>query len=387
MKRDKLSLFSVRKKTTNSQVFNKKVSDTGFSKFLNPGSLHMVNEWFKNKSNAVVGIFMQRLFIIGSLVVLIILMLASMSLGRYHIPITGILKYLFTGNSGDSNYPIILLNIRLPRIIGAVVVGGALSIAGASYQGMFRNPMVSPNILGVTSGAGFGASLAILLSFSVGFIQVMSFIGGIGAVLIAVSISKWIGKNHDRILVLVLSGIVISSLFSSMLSILKYVADPDDKLPAITYWLMGSLASIRMSDLTMVTPIILIGAVPLILVSWRINVLSFGEDEARSLGLNTVKLRALIIVCASLVTACTISVSGIIGWVGLIIPHLTRMMVGPNHKILLPASFILGGIFMLVVDNIARALASIEIPLGILTSVIGAPLFIYFLKKSTKKTW
>jgi iron complex transport system permease protein len=247
--------------------------------------------------------------------------------------------------------------------------------------------MVSPDILGVTSGAGFGAALGILLSVPVLVIQTFSFLGGIGAVLIAVSISKWIGKAHDRILVLVLSGMVISSLFGAMLSLLKYVADPDEKLPAITYWLMGSLASIRMDDLKVVIPIILAGAVPLILVSWRINVLSFGEDEARSLGLNTGRLRVVIIVCASLITACIISVSGIVGWVGLIIPHLTRMLVGADHKILLPSSFLLGSIFLLIVDTVARTLASIEIPLGILTSVIGAPLFIYFLKKSTQKSW
>ncbi len=326
-------------------------------------------------------------FIVGSLMVLLLLALVSLSLGRYPISIVEIVEYLFTSKPYDPNFPIVLMNIRLPRIIGAIAVGGALSIAGASYQGMFRNPMVSPDILGVTSGAGFGASLAILLSLPVAFIQLSAFCGGIGAVLIAVTISKWIGKNHDRILVLVLSGIVISSLFGAMLSLLKYVADPDDKLPAITYWLMGSLASVRMDDLAVVIPIILAGAVPLILISWRINVLSFGEDEARSLGLNTGRLRVLVIVCASLVTACTISISGIIGWVGLIIPHLTRMIVGPNHKILLPASFLLGATFMLLVDNIARTLASIEIPLGILTSVIGAPLFIYFLKKSNKKSW
>lgn len=327
------------------------------------------------------------LFIAGSLVALIVLALLSLSLGRYPVSVAEIAGYLFTGRPDDPNFPIILLHIRLPRIIGAVAVGGALSIAGAAYQGMFRNPMVSPDILGVTSGAGFGASLAILLSFPVFLIQMLSFFGGIGAVLIAVSISKWIGKNHDRILVLVLAGMVISSLFGAMLSMLKYVADPDEKLPAITYWLMGSLASVRLNDLAVVIPVILAGALPLVLVSWRINVLSFGEDEARSLGLNTGRLRALVIVCASLVTACIISISGIIGWVGLIIPHLTRMIVGPNHKILLPSSFLMGGIFMLIVDNIARTLVSVEIPLGILTSVIGAPLFIFFLKRSTQKTW
>ena len=329
----------------------------------------------------------ELIFISISLLMLAALVLVSLGVGRYSISVSAILNYLFTDQPYDPNLPIVLVNIRLPRIVGAIAVGGALSISGAAYQGMFRNPMVSPDILGVTSGAGFGAALGILLSVPVLVIQTFSFLGGIGAVLIAVSISKWIGKAHDRILVLVLSGMVISSLFGAMLSLLKYVADPDEKLPAITYWLMGSLASIRMDDLKVVIPIILAGAVPLILVSWRINVLSFGEDEARSLGLNTGRLRVVIIVCASLITACIISVSGIVGWVGLIIPHLTRMLVGADHKILLPSSFLLGSIFLLIVDTVARTLASIEIPLGILTSVIGAPLFIYFLKKSTQKSW
>jgi iron complex transport system permease protein len=329
----------------------------------------------------------ELIFISISLLALAALVLVSLGVGRYSISVSAILNYLFTDQPYDPNLPIVLVNIRLPRIVGAIAVGGALSISGAAYQGMFRNPMVSPDILGVTSGAGFGAALGILLSVPVLVIQTFSFLGGIGAVLIAVSISKWIGKAHDRILVLVLSGMVISSLFGAMLSLLKYVADPNEKLPAITYWLMGSLASIRMDDLKVVIPIILAGAVPLILVSWRINVLSFGEDEARSLGLNTGRLRVVIIVCASLITACIISVSGIVGWVGLIIPHLTRMLVGADHKILLPSSFLLGSIFLLIVDTVARTLASIEIPLGILTSVIGAPLFIYFLKKSTQKSW
>ncbi len=328
-----------------------------------------------------------KIFITGSFLALIILSLTSLSLGRYPISLIDILKALFTDQSIDPNLTIILFKIRLPRILGAIIVGGALSLSGAAYQGMFRNPMVSPDILGVSSGAGFGAALAILLSWPVVIIQTMSFAGGIGAVLIAVTISKWLGKFHDRILILVLAGIVISSLFGAMLSMLKYVADPDEKLPAITYWLMGSLSSIKMSDLQIVVPIVLTGIIPLLLISWRINILSFGEDEARSMGLNTAKLRGLVIVCASLVTACTISISGIIGWVGLIIPHLTRMIVGPNHKTLLLSSFLLGGIFLLFVDNIARTAISIEIPIGIITSVIGAPLFIYFLKRSTQKSW
>ena len=205
--------------------------------------------------------------------------------------------------------------------------------------------------------------------------------------LIAVSVSKTIGRSHDSVLVLVLSGIIISSLFGALLSMLKYIADPDDKLPAITYWLMGSLANIRMNDLWVILPVLIAGSIPLMLVSWRLNVLSFGEDEARSLGVHTGWMRVIIILSATLVTACIISVSGIIGWVGLIVPHLARFIAGPNHRLLLPTSFLFGGIFMLVVDDIARSIVSVEIPIGIITAILGAPFFIYFLKRSTKKSW
>ncbi len=321
-----------------------------------------------------------------SFTILIALSLLSLSIGRYPIVPKELYAYLFTTGSYDTNLPIVLLSIRLPRIIAAIAVGGALSIAGASYQGMFRNPMVSPDILGVTAGAGLGAATAILLSLPPVGIQLLSFAGGIGAVLIAVSISKSIGKIHDVILVLVLSGMIISSLCGALISMIKYIADPDDKLPAITYWLMGSLSAIRMEDLYIVLPIIAVGIIPLILLSWQLNVLSFGDDEAKSLGINTFFLRSLVIVCASLITASIVSISGIIGWVGLIIPHITRMITGPNHRILLPASFLLGGIFLLSVDNLSRSISSVEIPIGILTSIIGAPFFIYFLKKS-KRSW
>lgn len=318
---------------------------------------------------------------------LISISLVSICLGRYPVSVASLMSYLVTGHTADENLPIILFNIRLPRIIGAIAVGGALAISGAAYQGMFRNPMVSPDILGVSSGAGFGAALAILLSLPIAGIQMMSFTGGISAVFIAVSISKTMSRTQDSILVLVLSGIIISSLFGAMLSMLKYIADPDDKLPAITYWLMGSLANIRMNDLTIILPVLIAGVIPLVLVSWRLNVLSFGEDEARSLGVNTSRMRALVIVSATLVTACIISISGIIGWVGLIVPHLARFIAGPNHRLLLPASFLFGSIFMLVVDSVARSLVSVEIPIGIITSILGAPFFIYFLKRSSKKSW
>jgi len=321
------------------------------------------------------------------LLVLAVVSLFSMGTGRYPVAPGALLSWLTTGQSTDDNLPVILFNIRLPRLIAAIAAGGALAMSGAAYQGMFRNPMVSPDILGVSSGAGFGATLAILLSLPVVGIQTLSFAGGIAAVVIAVIISKTIGRSHDSVLVLVLSGLIISSLFGALLSMLKYVADPDDKLQAITYWLMGSLANIRMNDLFIILPLLVVGSIPLMLLSWRLNVLSFGEDEARSLGVHTGLMRVLVILCATLMTASIISVTGIIGWVGLIVPHLARFVAGPNHRMLLPTSFLFGGIFMLVVDNVARSLVSVEIPIGIITAILGAPFFLWFLKKTSKKSW
>jgi iron complex transport system permease protein len=325
--------------------------------------------------------------ILFCLCVLAGLSVVSAGIGRYPVPPAAILSWMVTGHSVDANIPFILLNIRLPRLIAAITAGGALALSGAAYQGLFRNPMVSPDILGVSSGSGFGAALGILLSMPVAGVQLMSFTGGITAVLVAMVVSRSIGRGHDSVLVLVLSGIVISSLFGALLSMLKYIADPLDKLPAITYWLMGSLADVRMSELAIVIPLVISGAVPLLLISWRLNVLSFGEDEARSLGLHTGLMRAVVIVSATLVSASIISVSGIIGWVGLVVPHIARFVAGPNHRLLFPVSFLFGAMFMLVVDTLARSVAAVEIPIGIITAVAGAPFFIYVMKKSSLKSW
>jgi len=218
-------------------------------------------------------------------------------------------------------------------------------------------------------------------------VQLMSFAGGLSAVFSAVAISRSIRQGHDPLLVLVLAGIIISSFFGAMLSILKYVADPEEKLPTIVYWLMGTLANVRMEDLGVVLPVVALGSIPLLLLSWRLNVLSFGEDEARSLGVHSGKLRIMVILCATLIDASIISISGIIGWVGLVIPHIARFTVGPNHKVLLPVSFLFGAIFMLLVDNLARTISSLEVPVGIITAIVGTPFFIYFLKRSSTRSW
>jgi len=271
----------------------------------------------------------------------------------------------------------VVLNIRLPRVICAALVGAALSAAGAAYQGMFRNPMVSPDLLGASTGAGFGAALAILLSFGYFGITVAAFAFGIAAVLLACLVSRF--SRLSSSLSMVLAGVMIGSLFSSCTSFVKLVADTEQQLPAITYWLMGSLSSAKNTDVWFAAVPILLGLVPLLLLRWRINLLTISEAEARSLGINTRRLRTAVILCATLITAASVAVSGMIGWVGLVIPHFCRMMFGYDYRRIMPASVLMGGTFLMVVDDIARIVSTSEIPLGILTSFVGAPVFIYLI--------
>ena len=271
----------------------------------------------------------------------------------------------------------VILNIRLPRVALAGVVGAALSAAGAAYQGMFRNPMVSPDILGASNGAGFGAALGILCSFGYFGVTLSAFLFGIGAVALAWLVSRVSRMNAT--LSMVLAGIVVGSLFSAGTSFIKLVADTNDQLPAITYWLMGSLSSAKNRDLLFALIPVILGTVPLLLLRWKINFLTLGEEEAKSLGINTTRLRLVIVVCATLITAASVAVSGMIGWIGLVIPHFARMLFGHDYKRLLPASMLLGATFLVVVDNIARLAASSEIPLGVLTSFVGAPVFVWLM--------
>lgn len=318
---------------------------------------------------------------------LLSVMLVSFSIGRYSLPVPDILHYIFTGKYNDNNLPILINDIRLPRILAAVIAGGGLSVAGAAYQGLFRNPMVSPDILGVSQGAGFGAALAILLSFGFAGIQLMAFVFGLVSVFLALSFTKIMRRGRDPILMLVLSGMIVGSLFNALISLAKFVADSEYKLPDITFWLMGSLSSITIDRVKFVFPIVIILLLLMYMLSWRLNILSFGEEEAQSLGINTGRLRVTIIACASLLTATIVSITGLIGWVGLIIPHAARFLIGPNHRALILASFLLGAAFLLLVDDLARSVSSLEIPLGIITSIIGAPLFFVILIVSSKKTW
>ena len=315
------------------------------------------------------------------------LLIVSLFVGRYQTPVPAVIdesvkafSSLFFGTPVSvSTQHTVLFNVRLPRILAALLVGAALSTAGASFQGVFRNPLVSPYILGVGAGAGFGACLAILLWDSYLFIQLMAFAFGLLAMFLAISMGK--ASKGTGTLVFVLSGIIVSSIFTALTSLVKYMADPYDELPAIVFWLMGSLAAVRYGDLLYIVLPMSIGALVLLLLRWRINILSLGDEEAKALGINVEKMRLIIIFCATLMTSAAVSISGVIGWVGLVVPHISRMIVGPNYSRLLPMSMVLGASFMLLVDDLSRTITATEIPLGILTSLVGAPLFAYLIRR------
>jgi len=330
------------------------------------------------------------IWVLSVLVLLVLgLVLVSLSMGRFAIPL-GDLVQILTGHPLDPGYspPAVLetvvFNVRIPRILAALFVGLALAVAGTAYQALFRNPMVSPDILGASSGAGFGAALAILLSFPAGWISLSSFLFGLAAVGLTWSLGSLVARGNNATLVLVLTGMVVASLFAAFISMTKFVADPYNKLPAITFWLMGGLSSIGYGDLVLSVVPLVLGLVPLVAVRWRLNVLTFGEEEALALGVNTKSLRLVVIVCSTLLTSAAVSMAGMVGWVGLVVPHLARMLVGPDCRVLLPASLLLGAGFLLGVDDIARCAFAMEIPLGILTALAGAPFFLFLLARGRK---
>ena len=279
----------------------------------------------------------------------------------------------------------VVLVIRLPRILAAILVGASLAGSGAAFQGVFKNPMVSPDILGVAAGAGFGAALAILLGGGGATVQLAAFVGGLGAVAATSAIGLW-RRQGGGILVMILAGIIVGTVFSAGISLVKVAADPNNTLPAITFWLMGSLASVLPGDLRIAALPMILGLAVLVVLRWRLNVLSFGDEEARALGVDAPRTRMVVVVAATLATAASVAVSGIIGLVGLIVPHLARLLVGPNYRALMPACLLLGAAFLLAVDNLARAVTPGEVPLGILTSLIGAPFFLALLF-NLRKAW
>ncbi len=319
---------------------------------------------------------------------LVAAMLIGSMVGPYPIPAGDVIGALFARLRGETYSPhidTILFQIRLPRVLAAALVGGALAAAGASYQTLFRNPLVSPDILGVSAGAGFGAVLGILLSLPVIAIQGLGFVTGLATVAIVYALARAL-RSQNEVLVLVLAGIVVGALAGAGISLVKILADPYNQLPAITFWLLGSLSGIKVDDVWSVAPLVIVGLLPLALLRWRIGVLSLGDDEARALGVNVGFVRGVVISAATLITAAAVSVSGVVGWIGLMIPHMVRPLVGPRYDRVLPASILMGAAFLVLVDTLARSAARIEIPLGLLTALIGAPLFVWLLARG-RRVW
>lgn len=326
---------------------------------------------------------------VTTILVAVAVVLLALTVGRFSISVSEIFALLgtklFAGNAiAPANADIVLFDIRIPRVAAAFVVGGALAAAGAAYQNLFRNPLVSPDILGVSSGAALGAVLGIFLGLPIIAIQGMAFVGGLAAVATIYLIGDRI-RGHDPVLTLVLAGIVVGSLLGSGIALTKYLADPYNQLPAITYWLLGSFASISKSDLAVAIPIMLASLLPLVLLRWRINLLALPDDDARALGLNVGRLRLVVIVAATLMTAAAVSICGIIGWVGLVVPHAVRLLVGAEFSRLLPLAMLVGGTFMVAVDTVGRSVAQIEIPPGVLTAAIGTPVFIWLMAATFRR--
>ncbi|SDG24434.1 iron complex transport system permease protein [Methanolobus vulcani] len=334
----------------------------------------------------IIALFVGR-YPIDPVTVVIILVAGIMEwIGNMIAVITGVKVSFFWSirHTWPTAMNTVVWDVRLPRAMAVILAGSGLSVSGATYQGVFRNPLVSESILGVSAGAGVGAALAILMDQGNSVIQLSAFIFGLLAVGMTFAISRVYRSNPT--LVLVLAGIIVGGLFSAIISLMKFVADPYSKLPDIVFWLMGSFSKASSANLLPIMPIFIIAMLIIILLRWQLNVLSMGDEEARSLGIDTKRFRPIVIVCSTLLTAAAVCIGGVIGWVGLIIPHISRMVVGPDHKDMIIASILLGGSYLLAVDTICRTLASVEIPISIITSILGAPIFLYLLYKA-KKTW
>ena len=317
-------------------------------------------------------------------------LLLALTVGRYPVSISELFDIVAAKLSGRApDVPAAAVNviwqIRGPRVLAAALVGASLAIAGTAFQGLFRNPLVSPELLGASSGAALGAVIGIYLALGVFAIQAFAFVGG----LVAVSAVYLIGsaiRARDPILVLVLTGVVIGALLGAGVGLVKYIADPYNQLPAMTFWLLGSLAAINVADLIPLFGPVALGTLVLFALRWRMNVMSLPDEEARALGVSTGPLRIAIVAAATLVTSASVAAAGVIGWVGLVVPHIARTLVGPDFARLVPAAALLGGGFLLLIDTLARNMTAIEIPLGVLTALIGTPFFVWLLA-SMSKTW
>lgn len=322
--------------------------------------------------------------------VLIAGLIVAFTVGRYPVGLADLFHVLLaklTGGASGVSPAVenVILLVRGPRVLAAVLVGAALAVAGTAFQGLFRNPLVSPDILGASSGAALGAVIGIFFSLGVLGIQGLAFVGGLAAVAAVYAIGSAV-SSRDPILVLVLTGVVIGALLGAGVGLIKYLADPYNQLPAMTFWLLGSLAATGVGDLTPLLGPVALGTLVLFVLRWRMNVMSLPDEEARALGIATGPLRIAIVAAATLVTSASVATSGVIGWVGLVVPHLARSLVGPDFPKLLPTSAILGGGYLLLIDTLARTASTIEIPLGILTAVIGTPFFIWLLA-GVQKNW
>jgi iron complex transport system permease protein len=315
----------------------------------------------------------------------------ALFIGAYRVPPGDLVALLWAKATGGAAavpraIETVVWDIRGPRVLAAMLVGAALSASGAAYQGLFRNPLVSPDILGVASGAALGAVIGIYLSLPVAAIEGLAFLGGLAAVVLVYAISVTV-RGRDPVLVLVLGGVVIGALLGSGVALLKYLADPYNQLPAITFWLLGSLAAVNRTDLGALAPPVALALVPLVLLRWRLDVMTLGDEEATSLGVHVRAVRIAVIVAATLMTAAAVSVSGVVGWVGLLVPHLARLAVGPAFTRLLPMAVVLGAAYLLAVHTLARTIGAVELPLGVLTAVLGTPVFLWLLAYGRRAGW
>ena len=313
----------------------------------------------------------------------------SMAVGSFLVPVRDVFGVLWAAiTAGDAGVPdnvrAIVLQVRGPRVAAALAVGAALACAGAAYQNLFRNPLVAPDILGVSAGCALGAVAGIFMGLPIAAIQGLAFAGGIAAVSLVLAVGTWV-RGHDRVLTLVLTGVVVGSLFGAGIAFAKYVADPYNQLPAITFWLLGSFSGVLPRDLVLALPLIAAALVPLVLLRWRVNLLSLPDDEARALGVDVARIRMVVIAAATLATSAGVAIAGIVGWVGLVVPHAARLLVGADFSRVLPMSAVLGAAFLLLVDTLCRTIAATELPPGVLTALIGTPVFIWLLAATYRR--
>ena len=324
-----------------------------------------------------------------SIFIALIIMLLSLGIGRYSLTMTQVVNILLEPVLGlkpeiTAVERQIIWSVRMPRILLAFCAGAGLALSGAPLQGVFHNPLVDPHVIGVSSGAAFGGTLAILLSFSSPLLLLSTFVFGLLALLLVFLINA--SFTHRNVLALVLSGIILSGFFSALVSLLQYLSDTEEKLPSIVFWLLGSFATANWDKLILITPLLIIAITLLLKMRWQLNALSLGDQDAKTLGMPIVRIRWLILVCCAVIVSLQVAVSGNIGWVGLIIPHIARMLVGADHRKLLPLSLVIGGCYMILVDDLARMITSAEVPLGIITALLGTPIFAWLLYRTQRRS-